>query len=316
MKPAFTIGVKCYNQSAYIEAALEGAFAQTYRPLEIVVSDDGSTDGSWDVIRRVAARHDGMPGVSVVLSRSERNLGNMGNWMRIGELSHGDWIVKADGDDISEPMRVARIAEAIAERGGSCHVGLHGATKIDPDGRPIGRIEVRYASAPLGAVMAFRRECFTAFPPPANNRLVDDEIFTRRALMLGGELNIPEPLVRYRVGTGISSGLYDIRGPELRCIRQFPESIAQSLADLESLRGRIPDSAIAAMRERLEGEIRHAADYEELLSAPTFAARFRAWRRVHRPAPWRPGYVKLLAYLLPRRAGDAVLRLLGRLRYG
>jgi glycosyltransferase involved in cell wall biosynthesis len=316
MNPLFTIGVKCFNQAAFIESALEGAFAQTYRPLEIVVSDDGSTDGSWDIIGRVAARHRDMPGVSVVLSRNECNLGNMGNWMRIGELAHGEWIVKADGDDISEPTRVERIADAIAASDGSCYVVLHGATKIDPDGRTIGAIKVRYASAPLGAVMAFRRDCFTAFPPPKDGRLVDDEIFSRRALMLGGELNIPEPLVRYRVGTGISSGLYDIREPEMRCVRQLPHSIAQSLADLDSLRGRMAESEMRAWRERLESDERAASDYLEFLTGATFAERWRVWHRLRKPAPWRPGYFKLLAYLLPRRAGDFCLRILGRLRYG
>ena len=48
-----TVGVKCFNNVRYIREALESAFRQTYRPLEIVVCDDCSTDGSWETIREV-----------------------------------------------------------------------------------------------------------------------------------------------------------------------------------------------------------------------------------------------------------------------
>ena len=66
-----TVGVKCFNNVRYIREALERAFRQTYRPLEIVVCDDCSTDGSWE---------------------------------RICGLATGDYIVKFDGDDVSEPL--------------------------------------------------------------------------------------------------------------------------------------------------------------------------------------------------------------------
>ncbi len=42
-----TIGVKCFNQEKYIGAAVRAALRQTHRPLEVVVCDDASTDGSW-----------------------------------------------------------------------------------------------------------------------------------------------------------------------------------------------------------------------------------------------------------------------------
>ena len=316
MKPLVTIGVKCFNQEKYIGEALEAAFAQTYRPLEIVASDDASADGSWEIIRDVANRHAGMEGVSVVLNRNPRNLGNLGNWMKIGALSHGGWIVKADGDDVSRPDRVARIAAEIARSGGGRHVVLHGAVKIDPEGKTIGGMKVRYASHPLGAVMAFSKECFTKFPAPADGRLVDDEIFARRALMLGGEINIPEPLVKYRVGTGISSGMYDIREPELRCVRQLPQSIAQSLIDLESRRSAIGDDAYVHWRRRLESELENARKYADLIGGADFATRFKAWRGMPRPGIFTPSYLKMLAYLLPRRTGDRLLALLGKVRYG
>ena len=45
-RPLVSFCLKSYNQKRYLKNALQGAFAQTYRPLEIVISDDGSKDGS------------------------------------------------------------------------------------------------------------------------------------------------------------------------------------------------------------------------------------------------------------------------------
>ena len=315
MKPLMTIGVKCYNQARYIREAVEAAFAQTYRPLEVVVSDDGSSDGSWEVIQEVSARHRNDTGIQIILNRNAVNLGNMGNWMVIGKLSHGDWIVKADGDDISEPARVERIAEALAQDGVGVEVVLHGAVKINPDGKEIGAFPTRYASSPLGAVMAFSRACFTAFPVPENERIVDDEVFARRALMLGREINLEGPLVRYRVGTGISSGLYNVREPELVCIRQLPLSLAQSRRDLDWRRPQMDEETYQSWRRRLDSDERETLLYTRLLSAPTFRERWRSWRAVRKPAISRPGYYKLMIYLLPRRIGDWILWLLGKARY-
>ena len=51
--------VLAYQQEATIEQAIRGALAQTYTPLEIVISDDASTDSTWDTIQRAVAGYGG-----------------------------------------------------------------------------------------------------------------------------------------------------------------------------------------------------------------------------------------------------------------
>ena len=63
--PLVSFCVKCYNQERYIGEALEGAFAQTYRPLEIVISDDASTDRSWEIITEAVAKSRHRPDANV-----------------------------------------------------------------------------------------------------------------------------------------------------------------------------------------------------------------------------------------------------------
>ena len=55
--PFVSFCIKCYNQAHLIGEALAGAFEQTYPNMEIVVSDDASTDGSVDVIKKLVEEY-------------------------------------------------------------------------------------------------------------------------------------------------------------------------------------------------------------------------------------------------------------------
>ena len=119
--------MKSWNGRRYIREALAAAFAQTYRPLEIVVVDDASDDGSWEEIESFCAEQPPDPEIRVVIRRNHTNLGSLGNWEETCSLAYGELLVKADGDDVSSPDRVARIAAAWMADGrramAVCHSG-------------------------------------------------------------------------------------------------------------------------------------------------------------------------------------------------
>lgn len=213
--PLVTIGVKCLNLEKYVGAAVESAFAQTYRPLEIVISDDGSTDDTWRVVKDVVQAHEGED-IQVVLNRNLVNLGNCGNWEKICSLAKGDWIFKFDGDDISEPTRVERMMLSVREGDMSASSAC---TLISLDNRKVGIRAASVAGQAFGAVMAFHRATYDRFPRVKYPRVMDDVVWTNRARMLGTHCQVNEPLVRYRLGSGVVGSFANSRAGIRICNR-------------------------------------------------------------------------------------------------
>lgn len=208
-KPLVSFCVKCYNQREYICDALDGAFAQTYRPLEIVISDDGSSDGSIETIRRKIDEYYSRGGdIPVFFNCNEKNLGNVGSWIVFGGIAHGELLVKADGDDISMPQRVEKIVDAWVANGKKAKLIDHVAVDMDAKGRATGGIRKF-----LGAAQAYSRECWDRFSVkgemPPHNWVGDDIVFSIRACAIAGidnyQLVMDDRLVWYRCGSGATT---------------------------------------------------------------------------------------------------------------
>ena len=302
----------CYNQRQWIDAALKGAFAQTYRPLEIVISDDGSTDGSAEFIQDYIAAH-APSDVAVIYNRNPANLGILGNWMKAASLSHGDILVKADGDDISLPERVEKIAMAWVADGRRAAAVCHAGYRIDIAGRSLGHMPAPNLEAAVGALMAWRSDCYTAFPPESIcPRCVEDAIFARRAMMLGGALVIPDRIVNYRIGSGITSALYHHRTPAITGWRVWLPSLDQAERDLATIADRLPPGRVEEFRRKFAVERTRAENHLKLLESPSFRVRWNAFKKEYRMG-WQISPLFMLAYLLPRRIGDWVLDTITRL---
>ena len=85
-----------YNQELYIREACEAALAQDYADLEVVFSDDCSTDRTFEVMQEVARVYQGPH--KIVLNRNRENQGLIGHVNLSHQISSGDLIVVAAGD--------------------------------------------------------------------------------------------------------------------------------------------------------------------------------------------------------------------------
>ncbi len=89
-----------FNAAPYIGAAIESILDQTYRNIELVIINDGSSDGTHDVIQAYALRDQRI----TYISRENRGVAQTRN--EAISQSKGNWIALMDADDISHPGRI------------------------------------------------------------------------------------------------------------------------------------------------------------------------------------------------------------------
>lgn len=124
--PRVSVVIPTWNRRALLLEAIASAQAQTYRDLEILVCDDGSTDGSEAAVRALAAsdaRVQWLPGAHSGLPGTTRNRGI--------RAARGEWIAFLDSDDLWVPEKIASQVQLM--RSGALFVYAY-ATGLRPDG--------------------------------------------------------------------------------------------------------------------------------------------------------------------------------------
>ena len=102
--PRVSVIMPVYNAAPYLERACRSALAQTMPDLEVVIVDDGSTDGTAAIAERLAS----IDGRIRVL-RNERNRGEPYARMRAHAAALGEWLAPLDGDDAWLPERLEHL---------------------------------------------------------------------------------------------------------------------------------------------------------------------------------------------------------------
>lgn len=202
-----------YNQERFIREAVESALAQTYSPLEILLSDDCSSDMTFEIMKEIAKTYNGPH--KIILNRNEQNLGIGGHVNKMYELSCGELIVLAAGDDIFHYDRVKVIHQEWKNTGFK-RISIYSAVvPIDENGREImtthdhsnkclGHVYSLNEAISndscyvIGASQAVAKELFEKFPPFDKQIFREDNVLPFRALLCDGIHFIEQPLVRYR----------------------------------------------------------------------------------------------------------------------
>jgi glycosyltransferase involved in cell wall biosynthesis len=101
--PLVTFALFAYNQEEFIESAVLSAFSQTFSPMEIILSDDCSSDKTYEIIQKLATEYSGLN--HVIVRRNQVNKGIASHFNDVLQLARGEFIIVAAGDDISLPTR-------------------------------------------------------------------------------------------------------------------------------------------------------------------------------------------------------------------
>ncbi len=114
--PLVTVTIPMYNNAKFIRQTIESVLSQTYTNFELLVYDDYSTDGSYEIVRSISDPR-------LKLFRNPQNLGPEGNWNNAVSNVQGTYVKLICGDDILYPQCLERQVD-ILERHASEGVAL------------------------------------------------------------------------------------------------------------------------------------------------------------------------------------------------
>lgn len=131
-----TVIVTSYNQARFIEQALDSVLTQTEPAAQLIVTDDGSTDGSQEVIERWVSEH--VP--DAIVLASPQNLGLPAMLNRAIPHIRGDFVAVLNGDDWFDPGRVRAHSVAFEGHRDSVGVVYSDLRIVTERGAPTGRV--------------------------------------------------------------------------------------------------------------------------------------------------------------------------------
>ena len=237
-----------YNQPAGLREALQASLDQDYPNLEIVISDDFSTDETFDIVQEVVEAYDGPHRVCV--TRNPRNFGLVGNFNTAFEKTQGGLIVQTNGDDVARADRVSRLVESW-RADPEARLVFSKARWVQFDGRVAGMLNERPESdylAPAadypmkrlfatGAVVAYDRRIFEKFGPIPSTATVEDHVMPFRARLIGRVCKVEDVLIDLRPG-GTSWASDDPEERERARKRFHASRVGNRRAILRDVKGR------------------------------------------------------------------------------
>ena len=235
--PLVSILIPAYNAAPWITATLDSALAQTHRPIEIIVVDDGSTDATLAIARGIEAR-----GVRVV---SQSNAGASTARNHALRLATGDFIQFLDADDLLAPDKIAvqvaalRKAHPLALASGSW-----GRFSFDPSTTTwpnevvaqarsgVEFLQLHYETRSMmqpGAWLAPRALLDRAGPWDETLSLNDDGEYFARVMLLAPAL-VPVPSARYHYRVTSAPSLS--RRRDTRALESLSRSVTLTVGHL------------------------------------------------------------------------------------
>jgi len=207
--PLVTVIIPTFNRAAMVCEALDSVLAQSYRPLEVVVVDDGSTDGTAEAVARWGEEHAG-DGFSLRCVRQENLGGNPARNRGIAKAT-GSFIAFLDSDDRWLPEKLQRQLDVL--RRDRCIGGVYcGVRHVNaetgeateptdrayPSGRLLQQLLIKDVTAPTSTYV-IRREVFKKVGRFDTNLQARQDWDMWIRLAAEYEIGcVPEPLVEYR----------------------------------------------------------------------------------------------------------------------
>lgn len=214
-QPLVSVIMPVHNAGRFLVPAIESILTQTYKPIELIIVDDGSTDQSWKTMRSYRNANT----KTVRIYKTPKQLNSAGNGATELGLSHakGVFMARMDADDVAYKRRIEKQVAYLIYHSDTIMVGSQ-ATVIDKTGRIVGEKtvptnhEAIYWQYGIVHPMIHPSVMIRRSLLPDPNKIYmhkwgvnDDYSSFFRLLSYGRFANLPEPLLKYRVHEGNSS---------------------------------------------------------------------------------------------------------------
>jgi glycosyltransferase involved in cell wall biosynthesis len=309
-RPLVSILIPTYQHAGFIGAALDSVLGQTYPNCQIIVADDGSTDGTWETIQSYALRY---PGRLTVLPQKENNGidGIIINARRGFPLCRGKYFCFLEGDDVYLPQKIERQVawmEADDRRVLCGHdtevfdsdTGSHLYYVSDHHSLPSGVGPERFVlNLPFLTVSIMVRA--SAMPPHGPDprlKIAGDWMFFFECLANGGSFGYIDGVhARYRRhANNVTSRFHEVH-------------FTDHMTTLELMEARCPHLSAACRESRASILARRGVFF--LRQGDITAARSYLWRSLQQRLRLKPLAAAILA-LLPSGTGPPIARWYGK----
>ncbi|MFZ4598653.1 MAG: glycosyltransferase family 2 protein [Terrimicrobiaceae bacterium] len=203
--PRISVVMTVYNAGGFLIEAVGSILSQTFGDFEFVIVDDGSTDGSVEVLTDFSGRDQ-----RIRLFCNPSNFGQTACLNQGLREARADWVARQDADDVSLPGRLERQWACVSEKCDTVLVGVNGWI-MNEFSSVTGMIHVPVDDAAIRASMVFRNPfihtgvLFRRVDPRGavvqydeRYRICQDWELWSRLLDDGKVMNLPERLVGYR----------------------------------------------------------------------------------------------------------------------
>ncbi|WP_227762463.1 glycosyltransferase family 2 protein [Zhaonella formicivorans] len=99
--PKVSVIMGVYNSKDTVKKAIQSILNQSYRDWEFIICDDGSNDGTWEILQNIAKNHS-----KIILLRNKKNIGLGASLNRCIMVASGEYLARQDADDVSIENRL------------------------------------------------------------------------------------------------------------------------------------------------------------------------------------------------------------------
>lgn len=164
MTPIVSVICTCHNHAPFLEEAIDSVFAQDYAAVELIVVDDGSTDGS---IEKLYAIRDEKYKVTFTILHNESPIGICKAFNKAFKVSKGEFIIDLAGDDVLMPGRITAQVQMFKTLGEQYGVLYTDGYLMDEKSKITGKFSdtIPNKNFPSGNIYSDVVERYFIFPP-------------------------------------------------------------------------------------------------------------------------------------------------------